>query len=562
MARVSPFAAAAALLSAIALAAATRPEPVGALSSQPPPNLVVFMTDDQTVESLRVMPNVRRLLAREGTTFENAFASFPVCCPSRATFLTGQYAHNHGVMSNHPPRGGSQKLDHLNTLGLWLQAAGYRTVHLGKYLNGYGRDISPLVPGAWSEWYGSLDPSTYNFVDYDLMENGRRVRYGPSVTMYQTDVYGRKGADFVRRLAGRPQPFFLFVGFLAPHVGRPVDPDDPARYTTPSPAPRHRDAFASEPLPRPPSFNELDVSDKPPGVRRRPRLSRAHAADLRELYQQRLESLLAVDEAIARVVAELRRTRTLGRTLIVFTSDNGFMHGEHRIPQGKVVAYEPSARVPLILRGPGVPRNRVQRDLVTNVDIAPTLLEAAGADATRLLDGRSLLPLAADPGRRLGRDVLLESGVYSGIRTHRFKYVQYVGGARELYDLQRDPHELQSRHRDPALAGIRDELARRLRLLRTCFGESCSVAPRVRLAVAGGESCVTTDAAARVEGDVRRLATAEFRLAGRRLRVVRRGPYSARVPAAQLGPRNQLLRVRLRYRDGRELTVDRLLRRC
>jgi N-acetylglucosamine-6-sulfatase len=536
-------------------------------AAQQRPNVVVLMTDDQTLESMRVMPNVRALLAAQGTSFANSFVSFSLCCPSRSTFLTGQYAHNHGVMGNAPPQGGSAKLDHANTLAVWLQRAGYHTVHLGKYLNGYGRDSTPPVPPGWSEWYGSVDPSTYRFFNYTLDENGTLQTYGTDAASYQTDVYASKAVALVRTLAPRTQPFFLSVAFLAPHNGQPRDADDPRNLGTPSPAPRHRNRFAAEPLPQPPSFNEADVSDKPAAVQRRARLGPARIAAVREMYQQRLESLLAVDEAIERIVAALRDTGELGRTLIVFTSDNGFMHGEHRIPNGKVVVYEPSVRVPLILRGPGVPRGGVQRDLVVNADIAPTILDAANARPGRTVDGRSVLPLARDPGRRLGRDILLETTSYSAIRTPRFKYVEYRTGEQELYDLANDPYELTSRHADPALAAIKAELARRLALLRTCRGAACRAGARVGLALryrAGRRGCVRSTVGVAVRGgDAGKAARAEFRLAGRRLRVDLRRPFTASVARSRLAARRtRLLRVALRFADGREQTLDRALRAC
>src|SRR5215211_8531392 len=155
------------------------------------PNIVVVMSDDQTLESLRVMSNVNELLARQGATFTNNFVSFPLCCPSRTTFLTGQYGHNHTVMGNAPPQGGYEKLrpTENSTLPVWLRAAGYHTIHIGKYLNGYGRADPTHVPAGWSEWYGSVDPSTYRFYGYTLNENGRLVNYGSSPQEYQGDVY-------------------------------------------------------------------------------------------------------------------------------------------------------------------------------------------------------------------------------------------------------------------------------------------------------------------------------------------------------------------------------------
>ena len=379
----------------------------GANAVQTRPNVLVLMTDDQNLESVRVMANVRGLLAANGTTFSNSFVSYSLCCPSRATFLTGQYAHNHGVLGNQPPIGGYNKLDSTNTLPVWLQRAGYHTVHVGKYLNGYDRTDG--VPPGYNEWYGSIDPTTYRFWDYTLNENGQFVTYGNRPEEYQSDVYAQKAVDIVRRLSPSDQPFYLKVAFLAPHSGGPRTAGDPPGASA-EPAPRHKDAFAAVPLPQPPSLNEADVSDKPAGIRNRPLLNAQQLANVQERYQQRLESLLAVDEAIGRVVDALRVAGELSNTLIVFTADNGFFHGEHRVPNGKVLVYEPSIRVPLVLRGPGVPRGRTDPEAVANIDVAPTILDAANARPGRTLDGRSLLELVKRPGTRWGRDLLIEVG--------------------------------------------------------------------------------------------------------------------------------------------------------
>ncbi|MGH3995387.1 MAG: sulfatase family protein, partial [Pseudonocardiaceae bacterium] len=330
------------------------------------PNVLVLLTDDQTLESMRVMGGVRSVLGAEGTTFQRAFVSNPLCCPSRATLYTGQYTHNHGVIGNRPPEGGYGRLDKSEWLPVWLQRAGYHTVHIGKFMNGYGQDSPPTeVPPGWDEWYTSVDPSTYSFTGYELNENGVVTAY----PTYSTDEYSQRAVDAVGRLAPSAEPFFLSVAFLAPHSGGPSDPDDPAGLATPMPAPRHRDRFAGEPLPATPAFDEADVSDKPSFVRRRPRLSDEREAAIGEMYQQELESLLAVDDGIVRVVDALRASGELENTLIVFTSDNGFFHGEHRIPYGKVMVYEPSIRVPLILRGPGVPAGASNPAFVSNVDL-------------------------------------------------------------------------------------------------------------------------------------------------------------------------------------------------
>jgi arylsulfatase A-like enzyme len=466
------------LAAAVVVPAATAVvSPGGAASAQAPPNVLVIMTDDQTVESVRVMTNVKRLLRDRGATFANSFVTFALCCPSRATFLTGQYAHNHGVLGNVPPSGGYAKLDHTNTLPVWLQDAGYYTAHLGKYLNGYGRVDPSEIPPGYDEWRGSVDPSTYRFYDYTLNENGTLTTY----ETYQTDLYARKAARIIRQRAPSAQPFFLWVAFLAPHSGGPREPDDPADQATPVPAPRHRNAFDSEPLPRPPGFNERDVSDKPVGIRNRPLLGPRRIRQIREGYQQRLESLLAVDEAVAKLVAELRRAGELNDTLIIFTSDNGFFHGEHRVPSGKVLPYEPSIRVPLIVRGPGIPAGLRVSQRVANIDLAPTIVDAAGATPGRVMDGRSLLPVIAQPDVSLARDLLVErgpgAGTFTALRAPAYLYVEHGNGEEELYDLRRDPFQLESRHADPDYAAIKAGLALRLDHLRACRGLACRTRP-------------------------------------------------------------------------------------
>jgi N-acetylglucosamine-6-sulfatase len=448
------------------------------------PNVLVVMTDDQTVESLKAMRNVDRLLAREGATLTQAIVTFPLCCPSRATFLTGQYAHNHRVLSNVAPSGGYGRLDHATTLPVWLRRGGYYTAHVGKHLNGYGRARPKEIPPGWSEWYGAVEPSVYRYWDFTVNENGTLVRYKRRAD-YQTDVFARRAADVIRRRAPKRQPFFLYVGFVAPHSGAPRELDDPPFLKTPAPAPRHRDRFLFEPLPTPPSFNEGDVQDKPVGIRRRPLLKEFQLGAVTEAYQQELESLLAVDQAVARMVLELRRAGDLEKTLIVFTSDNGYFHGEHRIPSGKLYLYEPSIRVPLLIRGPGIPpRTRID-DLVANIDLAPTIADAANVSPLRIVDGRSLLPLLQRGVRPPPRSILIEAPptdvprqAFTAVRTQQHLYAGYGSGDQELYDLVADPYQLVSLHRDPAQAALVAELSLRLEQLETCAGISCRTAPQ------------------------------------------------------------------------------------
>ena len=442
------------------------------------PNVVVFMTDDQNVSSLAVMPNVKTLLASAGTTFVNNFVAYPLCCPSRATYLTGQYPHNHGVMANVAPDGGYYQLRGDETLPVWLGRAGYQTAHVGKYLNGYGTQDPLEIPRGWGEWYGSVDPTTYRMWGYTLNENGTLVTYGQDdvedPALYQTDVYARKAVDYINRKAPGDAPFFLSVAPLAPHTeaGWAATHGD----RNPRPAPRHRGAFANAPLPMPPSFNEADVSDKPAHIRALPLLGNPAIAQITKTYRSRLESLLAVDEAVKSIVDALTARGELSRTLFIFTSDNGWLQGEHRIPSGKIHPYEESIRVPLIVRGPGVAAGATRTMLSGNIDLAATVLAAAQAVAGITVDGRSLLGTTA-PSRP---SLLVETGPrstgarwYAAIRTPRFVYVEHSTLERELYDLSVDPYQLLSRHADPAYAQVRAALAEQLHQLQACAGPTC-----------------------------------------------------------------------------------------
>ena len=465
-------------LLAVAVGGCGGPDGAGRQSTERP-NVVVLMTDDQTLESMRVMDGVRRTLADRGTTFTRSFVSFALCCPSRATFLTGQYAHNHGVLGNRPPTGGYARLDTAETLPVWLGRAGYRTMHVGKFLNRYGQDgPRSEVPPGWDDWHASVDPLTYEYYGTMLNENGRLRTYP---RRYSTDLYARRAEALIARAARDERPFFLSVGFLAPHSGGPADRDDPDGLATPSPAPRHRDRFSAEPLPPGvrAAFDERDMSDKPAYLRARPPITAQVTEAIEESYRQRLESLLAVDEAVVSIVRALRAADELDETLVIFTSDNGFFHGEHRVATEKMLPYEPSIRVPLIMRGPSVPAGAKRRQLVTNADLAPTILDVAGATATKPQDGASLRPLLDDHQLEWERDLLIEGAdgyevvAYDALRNERYLYVRYVTGERELYDLERDPHQLRSVHDDPAYAPIEAALGRRLRALSDCVGRSC-----------------------------------------------------------------------------------------
>ncbi len=450
-----------------------------------PPNVVVVMTDDQTAESMKVMTQTQALIGgQQGASFTNSYVNLPLCCPSRATFLTGQYAHNHDVTTNELPNGGFYKFDAAYgsaNLATALEGAGYHTALVGKYMNDYGApppDPAP-VPDGWSEFYSTLEPTNPEAYGYKLNENGATVSYGNAVADHKTDVLTAKARQVIAARSAQPEPFFLWLSYTAPHGGGP-DPSPQAPMNCdpgPQPAPRHAASANAEPLPQPPNFNEADVSDKPPSISGSPSLSNAQIDTLRGRYRCTLEALLSVDEGVANVVADLNASGELDNTLIVFTSDNGFFNGEHRDDQGKGKHYEPSTRVPLLIRGPGVAAGTVEDELVTNADLAPTILDAAGVAPPVPPDGLSLLPLFS--GAEWQRqELLLENRTYAAVHDDRYVYVEHTAGADngevELYDLALDPFELQNRQGDPAYANVQAFLANRLAQLKSCAGAACS----------------------------------------------------------------------------------------
>lgn len=509
-------AAAAALLAIAAIASGVGDDaggssPARAGSSSKPqerPNIVVLMTDDQTNETLRAMPKLQRLITDHGVSFVNNFASNPVCCPSRATYLTGQYSHTNGVLRNSPPNGGIEALDPAETLPVALQRSGYYTAHIGKYLNGYGLRTDPTgIPPGWDGWEGSIDASTYRMFGYELNENGTLLTYGDydieDPATYQTDVYADKAVDLIKQRAPKRMPFFLNIAPLAPHVevfdrGESGGDDFPTpTFPNPRPAPRDEHAFSHEKLPHSPAFNEGNVSDKPTAIQALSPISQAVRGVLRRRYRSRLGSLLAVDDMVGRIVDALRETGELDNTIFIFTSDNGFLLGEHRIRIGKEYPYEPSIRVPLVMSGPSIPEGEVRRQPAANIDLSPTILDFAGADTTRPPDGQSLLPLIADKTFYPGRAIELENWCqveeacydgdtprYKGVHTDRYAYMEYPNGKREMYDLERDPNELRSLQSNDNYARPRRALAGLLEKLQDCHGAACRTKPRLKLELA------------------------------------------------------------------------------
>jgi arylsulfatase A-like enzyme len=445
------------------------------------PNVVVLMMDDMTLQELPYLPNVNALLRQRGTSFTNFYVNTPECCPSRATFLTGQYMHNHGVQSGLAPTGGYNKLDHTNALPVWLRNAGYYTAHIGKYMNGIGT-VNPLDrPPGWNDYYGLYEPTTYNYFNYDINNNGVAEHHGTADADYQTDVLGERAVKVINGRKGSLQPFFLYFAPLTPHAGTVAGTG--LRY--PVPAPRYMGARAGLTQPRTPDYNEANVSDKPMFIRNKPALTTQDQANIQHYWRTSIENLLAADEWIGKIVDALGATGQLANTNIIFTSDNGFFHGEHRLRLDKYWPYEVDVHMPLIARGPSFPAGAFVSNHATNVDLTATVLDLAGATAfaRRTLDGWSVRPMVSDPLYGSRRDLLFEGGkawnrtTYEAIRGGAWKYTEYSTGEKELYDLVNDPYELTNRILDPNAAFVRSSLAQRLNVLRSCRGATCTGAP-------------------------------------------------------------------------------------
>jgi arylsulfatase A-like enzyme len=432
----------------------------------PRPNIIFILTDDQPYETVQFMPTVRDVLIKNGVNFENGFITTPLCCPSRASILTGRYARNHEVYTDRMPLGGAQKFDDKSTIATWLQDADYRTGYYGKYLNDYDA-LTPVgyVPPGWDEWGVFVgrnltdddEGSTSYYSDYSVSENGKIVEYSGDQAVFGADLITRKAVDFIA--ASRDEPFFLYASYYNPH--------SPYQW-----ADRHDKQFRANsalPAPQPyrsPNFMEADVNDKPKFLQE---LNPISVEKIDISYKQILRSLLSVDDGVASMLNALDKTDLKRKTVIVYLTDNGLTVGDHRLGLTKNCAYEACIRTPFIVYAPEIFPARSDSHLVANIDLAPTFAELAGATAPSTVDGLSLLPLLKNPNAAW-RDAILiehwptEAGIGSkipefyAVRTADWKYVEYSTGEKELYDLQHDPYELNNLAGQPQSAQTEAEL--------------------------------------------------------------------------------------------------------
>jgi N-acetylglucosamine-6-sulfatase len=465
-------------------ARAPAPIQVGGPFAAPQPNIVFVLTDDLSWDLLPYMANVKRLRER-GTTFTNYFVTDSLCCPSRASILTGQYPHNTGIFRNTGADGGflafhAKGLEQ-QTYATALQGAGYRTALMGKYLNQYAPERirtalgGPFIPPGWTDWV--VSGNGYPGFGYRLSRNVRLVRHGYRAKDYLTNVLAREGLDFVDDAVAEGSPFMLNVWTFAPH--------SPA-----TPAPQDRNRFAAVTAPRDASFDEADMLDKPAWLRDHRPLTLREVERIDQTFRQRVRAVQAVDRLLGRLQRRLRAAGVARNTYVVFSSDNGFHQGQHRLAPGKLTAYDPDIRVPLVVAGPGVPAARTVDAMTENTDLCPTFAELAGATVPPTADGRSLVPLLRGQGAGDWRDaVLIEhrgnvSGAndpdlppagsgnpptYEALRSKDALYVEYADGERELYDLASDPFQLRNIAREAAPERLA-RLSGALATMKNCHG--------------------------------------------------------------------------------------------
>lgn len=515
--------------------------------NNPRPNIVLIQADDAISGDMPYMPNISRVLDRGGTSFSNYVVPYPLCGPARASLLTGQLSHNNQVLSNFNSNEGGHlrfkelpgRLNQKNSLAPWLKKAGYRTALVGKYLNEYGSLDRTEIPPGWDRWAALLDNSTYDYFNYAMNVDGKvrfhgdrkyaeaQLRFATLGTtdtpetfaeliaqareafqpydyfgtqdesQYTMDVGGRIAANMVGNMAKKRKPFFLYYAPPGPHAedtnhlqglrqGAPKpDPRPPARYAN---------TYDRVALPRPASFNEADVSDKASNLKNLPLLTDSQISDITDNYRGRLGALRSVDDQVGKIVKRLKRAGEFRNTYFIFTSDNGYMQGEHRLRSSKFLPYENSINVPTMISGPGIKKGKTRTGAAIDVDITSTVLDMAGARAGRTQDGISLLPAAKGKRKLPKRSQPLEAMKplfkfytpvtafdlpYYGVRTGRYKYIHWSfndangNPETELYDLKKDPDELNNLSSDPAMASIKAQLEAEASRLRTCRGNSC-----------------------------------------------------------------------------------------
>ncbi|MEI5672094.1 MULTISPECIES: sulfatase-like hydrolase/transferase [unclassified Nocardioides] len=453
-------------------------------------NILLITADDLAVRDLAFMPKTLELLQEGGVAFGDALAPTPICVPARASLLTGQYAHNHGAVTITGHGGGYASFDDTDTVPVALQKVGYDTLFAGKYINGYGK-VNPLtgadtehdLPPGWTDWRATIDPSTYRFDRRRMNINGE-VRRVPG---YATKVMTEQTQDMITDdRDGRP--WFAWVNYVAPHVGGPEGPGDPrtihpkdtrAAFKTTVPADEDRGYYQRVSIPNlpysfPDDTDDLAKANKPSHRR----FTKVEKRALRTVYQRRIEAARGIDRGVAALVDTLAETGQLDRTLVVFTSDNGFTVDAHNL-NGKLYPWDDSLRIPVLMRGPDLPQGHEVSTAVTNPDLAATFLGVAGAEVNHPLDGVDILPWIKVPAQV--RAIPIEGWpggdgsrrLYMGVRLGAWTYVRFRGGEEELYDRATDEYEMRNLAHDPASKPVLLALKRLAVRYRDCMGAQC-----------------------------------------------------------------------------------------
>jgi N-acetylglucosamine-6-sulfatase len=433
---------------ALACLAACKPDLAQPAAAGDQRNVVFVLTDDLAMNLVQYMPHVQAL-AKEGTSFTNFTVTDSLCCPSRSSIFTGKYPHNTGVFTNGGPDGGfptfQRNGNEKSTFATDLQQAGYRTAFLGKYMNLYLPKDKHVPPG-WTSWYGAGD--AYGEFNYNLLENDRLKHYGTKPGDYLTDVVSAKASAFITESAAAQKPFLVEVATFAPH----------APYT---PAPRDKNTFPDVKAPREPSFGKVPI-DATKWLADRPALTSDDITKIDAGFRKRVQAVQAVDRMLGSLQATLEKAGVADRTVVVFSSDNGYHMGDHGLNPGKQTAFDTDINVPLIAAGSGVKPGATVAAPAENIDLRPTFDALAGVTPPSDIDGRSLAPMLAGTSPDW-RDVALvehhgpgtdpadpdkqtsKSGTpptYQAIRTPGYTYVEYITGEREYYDNAKDPDQL------------------------------------------------------------------------------------------------------------------------
>lgn len=424
----------------------------------PPPNIILIVTDDQSYRSLEKMPTVYNELVQNGVNFTQGYVTTSACCPSRASILTGQYARNHGVLVNLGPRGGALKLNDESTIATWLQDDGYKTGFIGKYLNEYWKlGADGYIPPGWDEWHAFVFPDPGKFWgfyrNYTMNENGIQVEYGLEDEDYSTKVIKRKALQFIRE--STDVPFFLYLGFIAPH-GR-------QHYLK-----KDEKLFDSSDFEETPNYLEKDISDKPDWAQTR----EVNPDKPERIALNSMRSLIPVDNAVRRILETLKEHNLIENTVIIFTSDNGLSWGEHFWADTKGCAYEECVKVPFVVYYPKLIKEAQTVDaFVLNIDLAPTIAEFANVDTPAFVDGKSFVPLLTNPEIDSWRDEFIieffqlipNLPPHNAIRTKEWKLIEYpLTNEFELYDMVNDPWEMENVADNIEYAEIRETLYVRL----------------------------------------------------------------------------------------------------